>query len=93
MTANQEEAEGLAIEALGFIAQDNELMGRFLALTGLAGDDIRQAVSTPGFMAGVLEFLLNHEPTLLAFCSAAGKNPQRVAQAFALLPGGKPVEH
>jgi len=93
MIATTAEAEELAIEALGFIAQDNELMGRFLALTGLAGADIRQAVATPGFMAGVLEFFLNHEPTLLAFCSAAGKNPQRVAQAFALLPGGKAFEH
>ncbi|AQS41307.1 MAG: Hypothetical protein BHV28_06020 [Candidatus Tokpelaia hoelldobleri] len=92
MIANQEEAEELAIEALGFIAQDNELTGRFLALTGLAGDDIRQAVATPGFQAGVLEFLLSHEPTLLAFCSAALKDPQQVAQAFALLPGGKHIE-
>ncbi|KQT86305.1 DUF3572 domain-containing protein [Aurantimonas sp. Leaf443] len=79
------EAEGLAIDALGFIAADATLLPRFLALTGLDASDLRRAAAEPGFLAGILAFLLSHEPTLLAFCSAEGADPARVAAAHARL--------
>ncbi len=37
----QEAAEGLAIQALTFIAEDPERLGRFLAVTGIGPAEIR----------------------------------------------------
>ncbi|UXN05301.1 DUF3572 domain-containing protein [Bartonella sp. HY761] len=91
-SVNHEQAETIAITALGFLAGDQELLERFMAISGIAGQDIRQAASSPGFLAGVLSFLLNHEPSLLMFCQSSNIQPERVAEAFAALPGGSPIE-
>lgn len=84
----REEAERIAIEALSFIAADAELLPRFLAITGISVSDVRRAAREPGFLAGVLDFVLAHEPTLDGFCAASGVEPARVAAAPAALPFG-----
>ncbi|RLQ87708.1 DUF3572 domain-containing protein [Notoacmeibacter ruber] len=83
------EAEAIAIEALGFIAGDSDLLPRFLSLTGITIDRIRTAAAEPGFLGGVLQFILAHEPTLMAFCDQSGISPERVAKAARHLPGGQ----
>lgn len=85
---SQTEAEALAVEALVWLAQDNDLMSRFLALTGIEVSSIRSAAQEPGFLTGVLQFYLGHEPTLIRFCEETGKNPATIEQAANLLPGG-----
>lgn len=89
---NREEAEELAIAALLFIANDVELMPRFLNLTGITALEIREAARSSGFLAGVLQFILAHEPTLLAFSDASVYPPQAISQAQQLLPGGEHIE-
>lgn len=86
---SQEQAEAVAIQALAFIASDPQLLPRFLALTGIEAADIRHAAQEPGFLAGVLQFILAHEPTLLAFSDASGIAPQAVADAHQNLPFGE----
>ncbi|HEY9055641.1 MAG TPA: DUF3572 family protein [Aurantimonas sp.] len=78
---NRQDAEALAVAALAFIAADPTMFDRFLALTGLEVYALRQAAATPGFLPGVLDFILAHEPTLLAFAADAGADPSRVAAA------------
>lgn len=85
---SQSDAENLAIEALVWLAQDKDLLPRFLALTGIEASQIRQAAREPGFLAGVLQFFLGHEPTLLRFCEETGKDPTLFEKASILLPGG-----
>lgn len=80
-------AEELAGEALGFLAEDNERLGRFLDLTGLTPSTIRCAAGTPGFLLAVLEHLLADEPLLLAFASARGCDPAAVGRAREQLAG------
>ena len=87
-TMDREAAEGLAIAALGFVAADPVLLPRFLAITGIEAGQIRQAAREPGFLAGVLQFLMAHEPTLTAFCEASGHEPAHVAAALRVLPFG-----
>lgn len=84
----REAAEALAIRALGFIASDAALLPRFLAITGIEAKDIRAAARQPGFLAGVLQFLLAHEPTLIQFAEAAGIDAAEVARACRALPFG-----
>ena len=81
------DAEETAIAVLVWLAGEPELMGRFLALTGLEASNLREAAKEPGFLAGVLGFLMNHEPTLLAFCAATDTRPETISRAFHALGG------
>ena len=81
-------AEEIAVAALGFVASDPELLSRFLALTGIEPQAIRRAAQEPGFLAGVLHFIVAHEPTLMAFAKSADVKPEAVQQAMRELPQG-----
>jgi hypothetical protein len=74
-------AEAVAVQALGWIAGNSEMLSRFLAITGIEAGDIRRAASEQGFMAGVLDFLLAHEPSLMAFCGDTETAPETVQKA------------
>lgn len=81
-------AEAIAVRALGFVAGDPELLPRFLAITGIEAGSIRRAAAEPGFLAGVLQFILAHEPTLMRFSEETGTPPADVGKALAALPQG-----
>ncbi|WP_442577426.1 DUF3572 domain-containing protein [Mesorhizobium sp. ASY16-5R] len=83
-----EDAEALAISALAYVAADPVLLPRFLALTGIDAQAIRHAAREPGFLAGVLRFVLAHEPTLIDFAGHAGITPASVGEALKALPTG-----
>ncbi|WP_275790647.1 DUF3572 domain-containing protein [Pararhizobium gei] len=80
-------AEETAIVALAWLANEPELLGRFLALTGTDPSNLRHAAADPGFLAGVIDFLMGHEPTLLAFSAASGISPDMVVRAHTALSG------
>lgn len=86
---NIEAAETIAIQALGYIASDQTLLDRFVGVTGIEPQHMRRAAGEPGFLAGVLQFMLAHEPTLLAFSEATGVPPASVAAARQALPLGE----
>jgi hypothetical protein len=77
----REAAKTLAIQALTFIAEDPDRLGRFLGITGIDAGQIRAAAREPGFLAGVLEHMLGDESLLIAFASSAGIDPAAVARA------------
>ena len=77
----QGNAEGVAIQALTFIAADPERLGRFLAICGIGPDRIRAAAAEPNFLAGVLDHVAGDEKLLLAFANDAGIDPAEVAHA------------
>jgi hypothetical protein len=87
---NQKAAEAVAIQALGFLAQDDERLGRFLALSGVGPGDIRAAASQPGFLAGVLDHIVGDEALLVAFAAHADLAPPQVAAAHSILSGERP---
>ena len=63
---SKEDAERLAIASLGLIAEEPETLGRFLSVTGLGPETLRNAASEPGFLAAVIEYMLTDESLLLA---------------------------
>jgi hypothetical protein len=83
----EEAAEGLAIQALTFIAGDGERLGRFLATTGIGPAQIRAAAQEPGFLVGVLDYLVGDERLLSAFAAETGNDPTHVGKALAALGG------
>ena len=86
-TTAGEDAQAVAVAVLGWLAGEPELLSRFLALTGVTPAEVRGAVNDPGFLAGLVEFLMGHEPTLLAFSAATGIAPEAVVAAHARLAG------
>lgn len=84
----QESAQEIAIGALTFLTQDPEQLGRFLSLAGIGPQEIRAAAAEPGFLAGVLEFVMQDEQLLLAYTESAGHRPTMIAAAHHALAGG-----
>lgn len=82
-----QDAESTAIAVLAWLAGEPELLSRFLSLTGMDPAGLRSAAGDRGFLSGLLDFLMGHEPTLMAFCEASGTTPERVVRAHALLSG------
>ena|SRR5262245_51168385 len=83
----REAAEILAIQALGFLAEDPSRLARFLAMSGVGPQRIRAAASDPAFLAGVLDHVASDESLLIAFAEHAGITPAAVKQAHAALAG------
>jgi hypothetical protein len=91
LSTGREGAESMAIAALGFLAAEPERLARFLALSGLGPHKLRQAATSPGFLAAVLDHLAADERLLVAFAATEGVDPGAVAGARDAL-SGPPVE-
>lgn len=81
MKINQDEAESIAIQALGFLAEDEERLSRFFELTGLAADNIRSQAKSRSFQSSLLGYLMSDETLLLVFCANSGLDPSIIAPA------------
>lgn len=86
-----EAAEALAIQALGFLAEDSERLTRFFSVTGLDPAGIREAAGAPDFLAGVLSYLATDETLAREFIAAASCAPDDIFRAHTAL-GGQPWE-
>lgn len=85
----REQAETVALQALGHIASDDALMGAFLMATGADITDLRRRAAEPAFLGAVLDFLLQEDARVLDFAEGAGLAPTVPATARAALPGGE----
>lgn len=65
-------AEEIAVDALVWIAGQEDLGGVFLGATGAAPDDLRRRAGDPVFLLSVLEFLTMDDAWIMAFCEAKG---------------------
>jgi hypothetical protein len=78
-------AESLAVAALSFLSGSPERLVRFLEATGMRPDTLRAAAQEPGFLAGLMDYIVQDEELLLAFAAEAGPTPEAVMQARRLL--------
>jgi len=85
-----EDAETLALSALVHIAADEERLSRFLAVTGMDPQSLREEAGKPGFAVGILDYVCGDEPLLVGFAAEQGLSPEAVASAWRMLagPGG-----
>lgn len=82
-----DQAETIALRALGFLAEDAQRLGHFLALTGLGPDELRAQAREPQLLAAVLDHLLRDENQLLVFASSYAIAPELIGKAHAVLAG------
>ncbi|MEM9140841.1 MAG: DUF3572 domain-containing protein [Pseudomonadota bacterium] len=84
----REQAETLGLQALGWLAGNDDLSGAFLGASGLSSDDLKARAADPEFLGFVLDFLMGDEDALIACCEALSIPPDLPARARAGLPGG-----
>ncbi len=87
-----EQAELIALRALGWLAGDDELWPVFLGATGAAAEDARERARDPAFMASVLEFLTSDDAMVMAFCDQSDLKYEDPLRARYALPGAERVE-
>ena len=68
----QESAQTLALQALEWIAGDDELGPVFMNSTGTSADDMRARAADPDYQLSVLEFLTMDDAWITGFCDARG---------------------
>jgi len=61
-----------------------------MAVSGTDPSTLKSNVSEPGFLAGVLDFLMADETALVAFCQDSDIAPETPGRARAQLPGAAP---
>lgn len=88
----RDDAETLAIQAVAFLAGQEDHFLRFVALTGTSVDAVRESLGDPAVLGAVLDFVLADEALLLAFCASVSIAPDRPGRARRLLPGGAAEE-
>ena len=76
-----QDADALALKALGWVLTEDSRAERLLALTGLTPDILRERLTDPVVLAAVLDFLANHEPDLMLAADALGVEPQVLLDA------------
>lgn len=62
-----QDAETIALKAVGFIVGDPDLLPRFVDLTGCGADELRAHLGDRTFLAAVLDFILGDEAATLRF--------------------------
>lgn len=86
-----ERAETIGLQALGWLAADEELRPVFLGSTGASLEDMRSGAADPAFLASVLEFLTQDDAWVRSFCDGAELPYEAPLQARYALPGAGEV--
>ena len=80
--------ETLALRVLARIAMSQDLLPRFLALTGLDAAELKGRAGEPQLLGAVLDFILFDEALVLRLAEELEVKPEAFAKARARLPGG-----
>ncbi|WP_428928452.1 DUF3572 domain-containing protein [Marinibacterium sp. SX1] len=91
MVLSSENAETFALQVLGWLVTNDDLLPVFLGSTGADIDAVRSGAGDPGFLASVLDFLLMDDAWVIAACDALQVPYDRPQAARAALPGGQQV--
>ncbi|MFP6705359.1 MAG: DUF3572 family protein [Alphaproteobacteria bacterium] len=86
---NEEEAKSIALRALSYLVAEEDVLQRFMDLSGVDAADIRQRTDDVEMLTGVLDFFLGFEPQLLQMCEATGLVADAPARARRRLFGGQ----
>jgi Protein of unknown function (DUF3572) len=84
---SRDEADTIALQALGFMVEDDDRISGFMGETGIAPDDLRNHATAPAILNAVLDYLTRDETLLLMFAANAGIRPELVTPALLILNG------
>ncbi len=86
-----ENAQTIALQALGWLVGNDDLCPIFLGSTGGDMDDLRTQATDPAFQSSVLEFLTMDDAWVIAFCDAHNLKYDAPLRARYSLPGTENV--
>ncbi|MBT2186393.1 DUF3572 family protein [Sphingobium nicotianae] len=72
---NSDADESMALLLIGWIVADLARAERMLALTGLTPDDLRAGLGNRVTLCALMDFVINHEPDLIACAEALEVRP------------------
>lgn len=87
----RDSAETLALQALGWLVAQDDLLPVFLGSTGLGEDDLRTRVGEPELSGAILDFLLMDDEWVTRFCDSHDVEYDQLMRARSALPGGEQV--
>lgn len=88
----QQEAEIIALQALAWLAGNDELCPIFLGATGGSTDEMHSRATDPAFQASILEFLTMDDAWIIAFCDSIDLGYDKPLRARYALPGTEQTE-
>ena len=86
-----EQAEIIALQALGWLAGNDDLCPMFLGASGGTSDELRSRATDPAFQASVLEFITMDDAWVIAFCDAVRLGYDQPLRARYALPGAEQI--
>ena len=86
-----ENAQTIALQALGWLVGNNDLCPVFLGATGGSVDDLRTQATVLAFQAAVLDFLTMDDTWVMEFCDLHGLKYDQPLMARFALPGAEAV--
>lgn len=84
-------AEIRALEVLGWLVGNEELLPVFLGASGASEADLRAGASDPAFLGSVLDFILMDDSWVVEVCDAITAPYTDIFEARQALPGGEQV--
>jgi len=88
MSYSKDQAELAAIQALGWLSDQDDLLMTFLGATGSNIDDLRSRAGDPEFLASVMDFILMDDEWVRGYCDAQHLSYEKVQYIRMALPGG-----
>lgn len=85
---NNNDPVALALAALAATLSDERRAQRFVNLTGIGTDELRNGLDDPALLGAVLRFLEAHEPDLIAIAKEIGVAPLDLVEARLQLEEG-----
>ncbi|MBO9581758.1 MAG: DUF3572 domain-containing protein [Sphingobium sp.] len=79
--SSEEETVALALRVVGWTVSEQGRAERMLSLTGLDPQTLRENLTHPATLRAMLDFVLDHEPDLIACAHHLAVKPEAIAAA------------
>jgi hypothetical protein len=86
-----EQAQVIALQALGWLVGQEPICDAFLGASGASVDDLRARAVEADFQAAILDFITMDDAWVMAFCDAHGLAYDQPLRARYALPGAQQV--
>ena len=86
-----EAAQVVAIQALGWLVGNNELLPVFMESTGINAEDLKASLEDTSLLVSLMDFILMEDQWVLDFCDVSGFDPHKLQSVRHALPGGEMV--
>ena len=89
LKASQPSTDEIADLCLTHLVNNPEQLADFMSITGLSPNNLKRAASDGTLATGLIDYVVQNEPLLLAICQSASIKPDAVMRAWAKLnPAG-----